>query len=194
MVLSWGIGVPLGMWSAARGGGRLAGMAATALVSMPDILIALLVLIVAVRTGWIPVSNSLAGPLIALTLISIPNIYRHARAAAAMAMVEPFVASAVACGLSPWRVWSAHVFPAMANSLISLSGLSLGALLSASLLVETVFGWPGLGGLLLEAIGARDQHIIMSAIVLTTALMASANIAADLALYLHDPRIRRPGR
>ena len=169
-------------------------MAATAMVAAPDILIALVVLIVAVRTGWIPVSDSIAGPLLALTLISIPNIYRHTRAAATAATAEPFVESAIACGLSPWRVWTRHIFPAAANSLISLLGLSLAALLSTSLLVETVFGWPGLGGLLLDAVAARDQHIVMSSIVLTAALMALANIAADLLLYWHDPRIRRPDR
>lgn len=194
LLLSWGIGVPLGFSSAARRGGRWAGIAATVIVSLPDVIIALLVLIVAVRTGWIPVSNSLAGPVLALTLTSLPNIYRHSRAAAAGAMAEPFVESAVACGLSPWRIWTGHIFPAAANSLISLLGLSLAALLSTSLLVETIFGWPGLGGLLLEAIGSRDQHVVMSAIVLTAALMALANIATDLLLYLHDPRIRRPGR
>jgi peptide/nickel transport system permease protein len=69
--------------------------------------------------------------------------------------------------------------------------LSLGTLLSASLLVEVVMGWPGLGPFLVDAILARDIAVVLSAVVLSAAFLIAGNTAADLLLYRIDPRIRR---
>jgi peptide/nickel transport system permease protein len=83
-----------------------------------------------------------------------------------------------------------HALPAAANPLISLFGLSLGTLVSSSMLVEAVFGWPGLGRLLLEAILERDLYLVIDAAVLATAFFLAGNLIADLLIYVNDPRIR----
>jgi len=193
---AWLVGVPLAALSAARSGSwvsRAASLLVSALVALPDLLVALLVLLTAVSTRWIPVSGSLAGAGFALALIALPAVYRHTYSSMRMAMGEPFVESARAHGLPPVRVWTGHILPAAAGPLISLLGLSFSSLLSASLLVEVVLGWPGLGPLLLEAVAARDQHVVLAGVVLSAGLLAAASLLIDLLLVLCDPRIRRDG-
>jgi peptide/nickel transport system permease protein len=76
------------------------------------------------------------------------------------------------------------------NPLTQLFGFSLGTLLSASLLVEVIVGWPGLGPLFLEAIFARDFALVLGVIMISTAFLIAGNLVADLLLYRADPRIR----
>jgi peptide/nickel transport system permease protein len=76
------------------------------------------------------------------------------------------------------------------NPLVSLFGFSLGTLLSASLLVEVVMGWPGLGPLFLEAIVARDFALVLAVVMFSATFLVAANLVADLLLYRLDPRIR----
>jgi peptide/nickel transport system permease protein len=83
-----------------------------------------------------------------------------------------------------------HAFPAALNPLISLFGLSLGLLMSSSLLVEAIFGWPGFGQLMLQAIASRDVFLIIDSTMLGTAFLIAGNLVADLLLYVSDPRIR----
>ena len=83
-----------------------------------------------------------------------------------------------------------HILPAALNPLISLFGFSLGTLLSASLLVEVLVGWPGLGPLFLDAIFARDFAIVLGVVMVSAATLIAGNLAADLLLYHADPRIR----
>ena len=71
-----------------------------------------------------------------------------------------------------------------------LLGLSLGTLLSASLLVEVVMGWPGLGPLLVDSIMARDIAVVLGTVLLSAAFLIAGNLAGDLLLYRLDPRIR----
>ena len=80
--------------------------------------------------------------------------------------------------------------PVAANPLVGLLGLSLGSLLSSSLLVEVVMGWPGLGPLLVDAILSRDIAVVLGAVLLSAAFLIAGNLVADLLLYRLDPRIR----
>ena len=82
--------------------------------------------------------------------------------------------------------------PAALNPLVSLFGFSLGTLLSASLLVEVLVGWPGLGPLFLEAIMARDFALVLGVVMSSAVLLIAGNLIADLLLYRADPRIRTP--
>ena len=120
-------------------------------------------------------------------------LVRHVRAAVAAALGAPFVRAARAHGLPEWRVLFRHALPAAANPLVSLFGLSLAGLLSMSLLVEVVMSWPGLGPLMLEAILARDLHLVVGPVLASTAFLLLGNLVADLLLLAVDPRIRRAG-
>jgi peptide/nickel transport system permease protein len=100
------------------------------------------------------------------------------------------VRAARAHGLTERRILFRHVLPVAANPLLSLFGLSLAGLLSMSLPVEVVMSWPGLGPLLLEAILARDFHLVLGLVLATTVLLVLGNLVADALLLAADPRIR----
>lgn len=215
-VLAWAMAVPLGVWWATRRRGPthhgLSALTAL-LLAVPDLVIALGLLLVAVRTGWFPaggmvslghdqlsaaarltdVAAHLALPVTALVLAVLPVLLRHVRASMADALEAPFVRAARAHGIPERGVLFRHALPAAANPLISLFGLSLAGLLSMSLVVEVVMSWPGLGPLLLEAILARDFHLVLGPVLASTLLLVAGNLLADLLLLAADPRIRAEG-
>jgi peptide/nickel transport system permease protein len=106
------------------------------------------------------------------------------------AMNAPFALSARAHGVPRLRLLFRHLLPVALNPLISLFGFSLGTLLSASLLIEVIMGWPGLGPLFLDAIMARDFALVLGVVMMSTIFLVAGNLAADLLLYRMDPRIR----
>jgi peptide/nickel transport system permease protein len=212
--VAWLLAVPIGIWSATRRGVVEAALKVVlaVLLIMPDLLLAILLLVFAVETGWFPAGgmNSpdfasmsaaerlrdtawrLVLPVSVLVAGMLPVLVRHVRASMAETLDAPFVLAARAHGISPSRRLFRHVLPVAANPLIGLAGLSLGTLLSASLLVEVVMGWPGLGPLLVDAILSRDIAVVLAAVVLSAGFLIAGNAAADLALYRADPRIRTP--
>ncbi len=214
--VAWALAIPLGVWWArARGrpASRVFAVATAGLLALPDMVVALALLLFAVQSGWFPaggmvslgheemsalaraadVARHLALPALALVLGILPVLVRHVRAATAEALEAPFVKAARAHGLSEARVLFFHALPAAANPLVSLFGLSIAGLLSLSLLVEVVMAWPGLGPLMLEAILARDLHLVVGPVLASCVLLLAANLAADLLLLAVDPRIRVDG-
>jgi peptide/nickel transport system permease protein len=212
-LLAWLVALPLGIWAAAgRGTWRdsAAGAALSVLLSTPDLLVALGLLAFAVASGRFPAGgmtsagfetlgpwdrardlvHHLALPACALAFGMLPTLARHVRAAMVEVMDAPFALTAAAQGIPRRRLLFRHLLPAAMNPLVSLFGLSLGTLLSASLLVEAVMGWPGLGPLFLEAVTARDFSLALAVVMLSAAFLAAGNFIADLLLYRLDPRIR----
>ncbi|HTP31309.1 MAG TPA: ABC transporter permease subunit, partial [Candidatus Acidoferrales bacterium] len=117
-------------------------------------------------------------------------LVRHVRSAVSEALDAPFALAAAAHGIPRRRLLFRHVLPVALNPLISLFGLSLGTLLSGSLLVEVLTGWPGLGPLFLDAIFARDYAVVLGVVMASTSFLIAGNLAADVLLYRADPRIR----
>lgn len=216
-LVAWLIAMPIGIWTAARRGSwadRLAAAGASTLLAIPDLVLALALLLLAVRTGLFPTGGMFSVghadltpwgrardlalhmflPGAALVLGAFPTLVRHVRASMIEVLDAPFVRTALAHGIPRRRILWRHVFPAAANPLISLFGVSLGALLSGSLLIEVVMSWPGLGPLVLEAILARDFYVVIGAVMISTAFLLAGNLLADLTLYAADPRIRRERR
>lgn len=193
LLTTWAVAVPLGVWAAARARGwidRPAGAAASILVALPDLLVGLACLLFAVRTGLFRVNGSLALAVVALALVSFPAVFRHTRSGVAQVLREPFIDHLCANGIPERRILFGHALPAALNPLIGLFGLSLASMLSSSFIVEVILGWPGLGPLLLEAILARDVHVVIAAVMLSTLLLLTGNLVADILLYAADPRIR----
>jgi peptide/nickel transport system permease protein len=212
-VLAWLIAVPIGTWAASRKGGwadKVTAGTSTALLGVPDLLLGLALLLVAVRSGYFPTGGMVSLgfdqlgpwqktkdvlshfllPVTALTLVNLPVLVRHVRASLIEVLRAPFIHAARAAGIPEGRLLFRHALRAAANPLISLLGLSIGGLLSASLVVEMIMSWPGLGPLLLEAVTARDLHVVVAAVVCSTVLLLVGNLVADGLLYLADPRIR----
>jgi len=213
-LLAWLISIPLGIYAAERRdrwGDRVTVAGSSALLTVPDLLLALALLILAIRTnafaaggmtspdfaelGTVAKIKDVAAhftlPLAALVLGTLPIFFRHVRASMIEALALPSIQSARAHGIPRSRILFRYALPAAANSLISLFGFSIATLLSASLLVEVVMSWPGLGPMLLEAILARDLYVVIGAVMLSTFFLVAGNLVADVLLYLSDPRIRR---
>lgn len=208
-LLAWTLALGWGLLEALKQGSwidRLGGAFCALLLAIPDVLLGLLLLLFATKIGRFPATGitnlqsetaassgmlgHLALPVIALTLGALPLLVRHVRSSMVLALHAPFVEAARAHGISNPRVIFGYVFPAAMNSLISLLGFSIGGLLSMSLLIEVVLGWPGLGPLVLEAMLARDTYVVMAAVMLSSVFLVFGNLAADALLYWNDPRIR----
>jgi len=212
-VLAWLLAVPLGIWNAVYRGtwkDTAARVGLAVLILIPDLLLAILFLLLAVETGWFPVGGMrsaefpslgagrkvadvawhVALPAAVLVLGLLPVLVRHVRASMAEAIDAPFGQAARAHGIPLRRRLFRHLLPAALNPLVSLFGISIGTLLSASLLVEVVMGWPGLGPLFLDAVMARDFGVVLAVVMLSTAFLIAGNLVADLLLYGLDPRIR----
>jgi peptide/nickel transport system permease protein len=205
--LAWLIAIPLGIWNATARGTWADGVSKVVLsfmLAIPDLLLAIVFLMLAVETGWFPtggmassgpervgdVAWHLALPVAVLVLGMLPILVRHVRASMVEAIDSPFALSARAQGIPRRRLLFRHLLPAALNPLISLAGFSLGTLLSASLLIEVVMGWPGLGPLFLEAIMARDFALVLAVVMLSASFLVVGNLLADILLYRMDPRIR----
>jgi peptide/nickel transport system permease protein len=212
-ILAWLLAIPIGIWSAERRGhfdDRIISAATGSLLAVPDLLVALALLWFAARTHILPTGGMvsldfdsfsftgklkdlaahLALPVAALALGMAPILVRHVRAAVTEVLRSPFYLAAAGHGIPRSTLLFRYALRAAANPLISLLGFSIGSLLSASMLVEVVLGWPGLGPLLLEAILARDLYVVIGAIMLSTLFLACGSFTADLLLYWQDPRIR----
>jgi peptide/nickel transport system permease protein len=206
--LAWLVALAWGLLEALKQGSwldRAGGFCTALLLAIPDVPLGLLLLLFAAKSGWFPAGGMisletqdkpnrllihLVLPVVALTLGALPLLVRHVRSAMIVALHAPFVQAAKAHGISNPRLILRYVFPAAMNSLISLLGFSIGGLLSMSLLIEVVLGWPGLGPLVLEAMLSRDTYVVMAAVMLSSLFLVLGNFVADALLYWNDPRIR----
>ncbi len=211
---AWLLALPIGIWSAAWQGNwrdRVCAGSTSTLLAIPDLVLALGLLLLAVKSGVFPTggmkSVGFSGlshigklrdllshfflPCATLTLAMAPMIVRHVRASMIEALHSPFVLAAVANGVPSRRILWGHAMRGAANPLVSLFGITVGTLLSSSLLIEVIMSWPGLGPLVVEAILARDVQLVVGVVVMSTTLLIGGNLAADLLLYAVDPRIRR---
>ncbi len=212
-LLAWLIAVPVGIWSAAnknKWGEKICGAATSSLMTIPDLLLSLILLLLAVRTGWLPtggmistgaanasfwgeitdISRHLILPVAALTVSILPMLVRHIRSAMIDALESPFIRAARGHGIPRRRLLFVYALRAASNPLISLFGFSIAGMLSASLIVEVVLSWPGLGPLMVQSILARDVYVVIGIVMLSSVFLVAGNLVADVLLFVTDPRIR----
>ncbi|HEY0564522.1 MAG TPA: ABC transporter permease [Terriglobales bacterium] len=206
--IAWALAIPLGVLSAATKNhwfDTICGATTSFMLGVPELLAALMLLIIADRTHWLPIAGiadevgGAAGisafrhmllPVCAIVFVMLPTLVRHVRASMIDSLQRPYVRAARANGLRRPVLLFRYALRAAANPILSLAGLSVASLLSVSLIVEIVFAWPGFGPMLLDAIHARDTYVIIDAGLLTTLLVVFASYAADIAIFVCDPRIR----
>ncbi len=211
--LAWLAALPLGIWVAARPRPwtrALFGAGTSLLLAVPDLLLGLLALLLAARTGWFPiggmqiadpstlspvgrvldVAHHMVLPVLALVLTIAPALARHVHSSMVEVLASPFIQGVRGAGIPRRRLLLRYALPVAANPLISLLGFSIAGLLSASLLIEIIVDWPGLGPLLLEAARARDPYVVVGGVMVSSVLLVLGNLAADLLLLKADPRIR----
>lgn len=206
-VLGFGLGIGLGLTAALSHGrwpDKLCSGIATMGVSLPNYWAAIvLVLFAAVLHTWLPAQGMgpdslplydrlsyLVLPVVALSLIPMGVIGRFTRATALEILGQEFVSALRAKGLTRAPVLR-HVCKNAAPPVLALMGLQSGYLLGGSILVETVFNWPGSGYLLNLAIFRRDIPILQATVVVLAFFFVILNLAVDFAQAAIDPRLRR---
>ncbi len=128
-------------------------------------------------------------PCLTLVFVQLAQILRLTRTEMITAVNENYITAARARGISETRLFYIHALRNALIPVVTVIGSDLGMLLSGAVLVETVFGYPGLGRLMLEAIAARDYPILLGLLLLTSAGVAAANFVTDMLYPVLDPRI-----
>jgi peptide/nickel transport system permease protein len=215
LVFASTLGVALGVLAARRPFSALDSLVSGASVvgfSVPVFWLGqILILLFAVVLGWLPaqgmesvrerhegwarvgdVALHLLLPAFALSLRFLGMTARLARASMLEVLGRDYIRSAQAKGAGEVRVLVRHALPNAVLPVITLVGYNLGFVLAGSALVETVFGWPGMGRLLYDSVFARDSPVLLGIMVTVSVTVVVANLLTDLLYVYVDPRIREP--
>ncbi len=159
----------------------------------------LLIMFFGVFLRWLPPSGangleSLLMPSFALGLLSMATFARVTRTSVLDELSKDYVRTAHAKGLSTSRLVFHHLMRNAAVPIVTISALEIANLLTGAIIIETVFAWPGLGQLTMQAISARDFAVVQGIVLIGAAVAILLNLVADLLYSLIDPRIRLGGR
>jgi peptide/nickel transport system permease protein len=196
------VGLPLGILAASRSGSvwDTASRIITLLgATTPSYVLSLvLVLVFAVKLNVLPAFGSatpvhLVLPAVALSAAPLAQIARLSRAGLLEVLRADYVRTAAAKGLPPRRVILVHAGRAAAVPVLTVAGLTAGQLLGGAVLVETIFGWNGVGKYAVDAVFLRDYPAIQGVVLWAAMAVALLNLAVDLCYPLIDPRLRSPG-
>lgn len=207
LALITGIGLPLGWWAARRSaarGARWSSAALLALYALPTLWIALLLqYLLAVRLGLLPLygrSDPLGGglasrlahlvlPAVTLALHQVAFVALFARDTARAGFLSRHAQRARSAGLPEARVFARHGVRPSLVPLAALLGLMVPGLASGSVLIESVFAWPGLGTYFVQAVLARDLPVVMAFSLLASGLTVAGSLLADALAGAADPRV-----
>ncbi|MCB1738780.1 MAG: ABC transporter permease [Gammaproteobacteria bacterium] len=199
MVIAFVLAVVVGALAAYRPGGafdRISSVSSLAAASAPDFWVAITaILVFSVSLGWLPTSG-LGGfpywvmPVTVLALRPFGLLVQVVRAAMLDALSSAFVKTARAKGVGEHRVIFVHALRNATLSVVTVAGDLTVGLINGAVIVETVFGWPGVGKLMIDAVIQRDFPTVQAAIMMTASAIFLLNILIDLAYVGLDPRIR----
>ena len=199
MAVAITVAIPLGIVAAVFRGRFLDHAAMTlalAGISMPSFWLGpLLAILFAVRLGWLPVSGSgtpghLVLPAVTLGTALSAILARMTRSSVIEELRELYVLAARARGLSQSRAVVRHAFRNSLIPVVTIIGLQFGAVLTGTIITETIFGWPGVGRLLIQAINTRDYPLVQGCILFISVTYVAMNLITDLTYGFLDPRIR----
>lgn len=193
------LGVPLGIMAALRPyspRGYLATVFALIGSSMPIYWMGLMfIYLFSVRLDLLPSSgadqpSSIILPALTLSLLLMGNLMRITKASFQEVLGENYITTVRAKGLSERIVVYRHALKNAAVPIITIMGIQLGTLLGGAILTETVFAWPGLGTLLIDAISYRDYPLIQGIVIVFATMFVLINIIVDVIYAIIDPRVR----
>lgn len=197
------VGLIVGVAGAVLGRGVLRGglrVGALLLISVPSFWLSyLLVLVLALRLHLVPTSG-MAGPLtwiMPMAVLGLPAagvLNRVVAVTLREALDRPYVRAAQARGSSPWSIVLRDGLPNAAGPILSVAGFGIGTLLVGTVVVEKIFGWPGLGAYFVQAAGSRDVPALQAAVLMLGGGFILANRVADVLQGFIDPRSRRSAR
>jgi peptide/nickel transport system permease protein len=194
------VAVPLGVLSAVRRNGLIDHLGTILTVlgqATPGFWLGLmLIYLFAVQLRWLPTGGigtlaHLTMPAIVLAAFYAARVARLTRSAVLDTLNEDYVLTARAKGLGESRVVGKHTLRNSAIPIVTLAGLEAGQLLGGAVVTETIFAWPGLGRLTVQALLNRDFPVVMAAVFFTSLVYTSMNLVVDLAYGWLDPRVRR---
>lgn len=207
------LGLGLGIFTGSRRAGWMSACvrgASIVFISVPPLLMSLLLIFVAARTGWLPTTGMLSPgvvdpswpvwladvawhlvlPALALSLPIAAAFERLQSQSMSEAVRQPFLIAAIARGVERRRLVWRHAWPVSLRPICGVYGLVIGSLLSGSFIVEFVTGWPGIGRLMYEALRARDIYLVSACAAAGAAFLAFGTVLGDLLLAVADPRVR----
>ncbi|MFO7644948.1 MAG: ABC transporter permease [Desulfosarcina sp.] len=163
------------------------------------------IFIFSLKLGWLPSGGmyTLGGeetildlirhlilPTMVLALVLVAQWSRYTRSSFLEVIHQDYIRTAKSKGLSPSRILFRHAFPNAVSPLIALAGVQLPWLFSGALITETIFSWPGMGRLFVDALTMKEYPILMGMVMITAMAVILGNLLADLINALIDPRIR----
>ena len=193
------VAIPLGVLAAVRRStwvDTLVTMLATAGQSMPYFWLGLMAMVLfGVQLGWLPTSgrgslSHLIMPAVTLSSYSLASLTRLVRSSVVEVTRADYVRTARAKGLGGGAVLFKHTLKNALIPVVTLLGLQVGGLLSGAVIVETVFAWPGIGRLTIEAIHTRDYPLVQAGVLIMALLFVVPNQAVDVGYRWLDPRLR----
>ena len=199
VLISATIALALGATAAWRPGSvvdRLVlGYAAIAQATASFWLAVVLILVFALRLRWFPALDmsgpkSFVLPVTTLVVMLSPILTRTARQSFLETLNEDYIKAARSRGLPEWRVFAVHGVKAASLPLLTLIGLQLGFLLAGAVVVESIFNWPGIGKLILDALASRDFPMIQGGILVAAVVFVVLNFVVDMLYSVLDPRVR----
>lgn len=212
VLFAWLIAIPLGIYAALHWrslNDRLMTVLAAIGMSFPSFVLALLLAVLAVRTGWFPlggihgdnfaqlnlmgkvldVAHHLILPATVLIIGSLVSLQRQMRGNLLDVLGAEYIRTARAKGLPENKVIYKHAVRTAINPLITMMGYEFAGMLGGAILVETVLNYPGLGQLAFRAAMETDTNLVMAVLMMSAILLVLGNLLADILLSLADPRI-----
>jgi peptide/nickel transport system permease protein len=175
-------------------------------ISIPDFFLGMvLVFVFALKLKWFPTSGFITAgeefslvdnlrhvflPALALALVRTAVFMRYTRASVLEVLGNDYIRTARAKGLLQNVIILRHVMRNALIPVITIIGINLGVLFAGSVIIETIFQWPGIGMMFINAVTGRDSPVIMGYVLLTSMIVLASNLLTDLAYSLVDPRIR----
>ena len=205
-ILTIAIAIPVGMLAARKIQSKLdytVNLLCFSGISIPPFWLALMfILLFSVVLGWFPASyipigessisvtaKSLVLPILTLTLISVGGVTRYVRASLNESIRQDYVRTALAKGLSNAQAIRRHALRNSMITVVTILALDVGAFFSGALIIEIMFGYPGMGKLIFDAINGNDYNLALATLLLSTALVLIANFIADVMYAWLDPRV-----
>jgi peptide/nickel transport system permease protein len=212
IIITWLVAIPLGIFAALRWrsrSDRILTIISSLGMAIPSFFFALLLLILAVKTGWFPVGgltsvgfekfnifhkfidiiHHLFLPVLVLTTLSLAGLQRQMRGNLLDVLEADYIKMARAKGLPENKVIYKHALRNAINPMVTMLGFEFASLLSGAALTEFVFQYPGLGRLILEAVMKLDINLVMASLMMGAIMLIAGNLLADILLKLVDPRI-----
>ena len=199
MLIAVAIGIPAGIIAATRRNtlvDRLLMVGALLGQSMPVFWLGLLLaMIFAVSLGWFPVAgrggwNHLVLPAVSLGLFSVAYNARMTRSAILEVLGQDYIRTAQAKGVSWRRVLTRHALRNALIPVVTVAGLQFGGLLGGAVITESIFAWPGVGRLTIQAIQGKDLPLVQASVTVLATIFVVLNLLIDLLYAVMDPRVR----